>query len=89
MQIFDILYYKKDARSSRAYPKDAIHISGEEMEEEERIDEEFDYVEEVAGEEMEEEEMVDEELDDVEEVAGEEMEEEEEMVDEELDMSRR
>jgi hypothetical protein len=52
MQIFDILYYKKDARSSRAYPKDAIQISGEEMEEEERIDEELDDVEEVAGEEM-------------------------------------
>ena len=82
MQIFNILYYKKDARSSRAYPKDAIQISGEEMEEEEeRVDEELDDVEEVAGEEMEEEEeMVDEELDDVEEVAGEEM-EEEEMVD--------
>jgi hypothetical protein len=48
MQIFDILYYKRDARSSRAYPKDAIQISGEEMEEEEeRIDEELDDVEEV------------------------------------------
>ena len=69
MQIFNILYYKKDARSSRAYPKDAIQISGEEMEEEEeRVDEELDDVEEVAGEEMEEEEMVD----DVEEEVGEE-----------------
>ena len=85
MQMFDILYQKKDARSSRAYPKDAIQISGEEMEEEEEmVDEELDDVEEVAREEMEEvEEMVDEELDDVEEVAGEEM--EEEMVDDAID----
>ena len=65
MQIFDSLYYKRDARSSRAYPKDAIQISGEEMEEEEEmVDEELDDVEEVAGEEMEEE-MVDDAIDDI------------------------